>query len=59
MEYDLPMSAPDKDDLLKKQLLVADEEGDLLVNYKDLLQHVAPPIRQAAMQDIALAAILI
>ena len=42
LQYDLPITSLDRDDLLRKQLLVADEEGDLLVNYKDMLHSVTP-----------------
>lgn len=59
MEYDLPIDTSDRDELLKKQLLLADEEGDLLVNYKDMLLFVTPTQRSSSSQDIALAALLI
>ena len=59
LDYDLPMHSKDKDDLISKQFCLPDEDGEWLINYKEIIKAIRPAQKISSLQDIAVAAIVI
>lgn len=59
LDYDLPMHSKDKDDLIGKQFCLPDEDGEWLINYKQLISAIRPAQKISSLQDIAVAVIVI